>query len=76
MRAAVCGKARGAAAACCSGLRWQLSVLAAAVVMVGGFVVAGARGQRGPGADEVDCSKYKCVALTFDDGPTHLLTGC
>ena len=24
----------------------------------------------GPGAEDVDCSKVKCVALTFDDGPS------
>jgi peptidoglycan/xylan/chitin deacetylase (PgdA/CDA1 family) len=28
------------------------------------------RGQRALQADNIDCSQYKCVALTFDDGPT------
>lgn len=52
------------------GLWWQLGVLVAVIVIVAAFMVEGARGQQRLGADEVDCAKYKCVALTFDDGPT------
>ncbi len=53
------------------GLWWQLGVLVAVIVIVAAFMVeGGARGQQRLGADEVDCAKYKCVALTFDDGPT------
>src|SRR4029453_1655021 len=26
--------------------------------------------QRGMSADEINCATYKCVALTFDDGPS------
>lgn len=50
------------------GLWWQLAALVAVVAVVGGFIVA--RGQRAVTADEVDCSEHKCVALTFDDGPS------
>lgn len=39
---------------------------AAAVLVVGGLTGHVKRA----GADEVDCSQTKCVALTFDDGPT------
>ncbi|WP_102143079.1 polysaccharide deacetylase family protein [Mycobacterium hubeiense] len=52
------------------GLWWQLGVLVAVIVIVAAFMVEGARGRQRLGADEVDCAKYKCVALTFDDGPT------
>lgn len=37
-----------------------------AVVVIGGLTGH----VRVAGADNVDCSKVKCVALTFDDGPT------
>ena len=47
--------------------RTVFGVAAAAVVLV----VGGLTGHvRRAGADEVDCSKVKCVALTFDDGPS------
>ena len=47
--------------------RTVLGVLAAAVVLV----VGGLTGHvRRAGADNVDCSQVKCVALTFDDGPS------
>jgi peptidoglycan/xylan/chitin deacetylase (PgdA/CDA1 family) len=52
--------------------RWRyartvLGVLAAAAVLV----VGGLTGHvRKAGAEDVDCSKVKCVALTFDDGPS------
>ena len=43
-----------------------VGVLAAAVVLV----VGGLTGHvRRASADDVDCSQFKCVALTFDDGP-------
>jgi peptidoglycan/xylan/chitin deacetylase (PgdA/CDA1 family) len=40
------------------------------IAIVGALMVHAVRGQRGMGADEIDCAKYKCVALTFDDGPS------
>jgi peptidoglycan/xylan/chitin deacetylase (PgdA/CDA1 family) len=47
--------------------RTVLGVLAAAVVLL----VGGLTGHvRRASADEVDCSQVKCVALTFDDGPS------
>jgi peptidoglycan/xylan/chitin deacetylase (PgdA/CDA1 family) len=47
--------------------RTVAGVAAAAVVLI----VGGLTGHvRRAGADEVDCSKVKCVALTFDDGPS------
>jgi peptidoglycan/xylan/chitin deacetylase (PgdA/CDA1 family) len=47
--------------------RTVLGVLAAAAVLV----VGGLTGHvRKASADEVDCSQVKCVALTFDDGPS------
>jgi peptidoglycan/xylan/chitin deacetylase (PgdA/CDA1 family) len=47
--------------------RTVLGVLAAAAVLV----VGGLTGHvRKAGADNVDCSQVKCVALTFDDGPS------
>ncbi|MET0756452.1 MAG: polysaccharide deacetylase family protein [Mycobacterium sp.] len=48
--------------------RWTvIGVVAAAAVLV----IGGLTGHvRRAGADEVDCSKDKCVALTFDDGPS------
>ncbi|EUA32769.1 hypothetical protein I553_2368 [Mycobacterium xenopi 4042] len=46
--------------------------------MAGAVLVVGAlTGHvRRAGADDVDCSRVKCVALTFDDGPAHTPTGC
>jgi peptidoglycan/xylan/chitin deacetylase (PgdA/CDA1 family) len=47
--------------------RTVLGVLAAAAVLV----VGGLTGHvRKASADDVDCSQVKCVALTFDDGPS------
>jgi len=47
--------------------RTVLGVLAAAAVLL----VGGLTGHiRRAGADNVDCSQVKCVALTFDDGPS------
>jgi peptidoglycan/xylan/chitin deacetylase (PgdA/CDA1 family) len=47
--------------------RTVLGVLAAAAMLV----VGGLTGHvRKAGADDVDCSQVKCVALTFDDGPS------
>ena len=47
--------------------RTVLGVLAAATVLI----VGGLTGHvRKAGAEDVDCSKVKCVALTFDDGPS------
>ena len=47
--------------------RTVLGVVAAATVLV----VGGLTGHvRRAGADNVDCSQVKCVALTFDDGPS------
>ena len=43
------------------------SVAAAALVLIIGALTGHV--QRA-GADDVDCSKLKCVALTFDDGPS------
>ena len=47
--------------------RTVLGVLAAAAVLI----VGGLTGHvRKASADDVDCSQVKCVALTFDDGPS------
>ena len=47
--------------------RTVLGVLAAATVLI----VGGLTGHvRRASADNVDCSQVKCVALTFDDGPS------
>ena len=47
--------------------RTVFGVLAAAAVLI----VGGLTGHvRRAGADNVDCSQVKCVALTFDDGPS------
>ncbi|MCC9184783.1 polysaccharide deacetylase family protein [Mycolicibacterium mageritense] len=51
-------------------LWWQLGVLALTVVVVGAAVLFIERRYTGPSADDVDCAKFKCVALTFDDGPS------
>jgi peptidoglycan/xylan/chitin deacetylase (PgdA/CDA1 family) len=50
------------------GLWWQLPAMVAVIVIVGGLIIV--RGQRALEPDHIDCSQYKCVALTFDDGPT------
>jgi peptidoglycan/xylan/chitin deacetylase (PgdA/CDA1 family) len=46
--------------------RTVLSVVAAAAVLVVGWLTGHVKRA---GADTVDCSHVKCVALTFDDGP-------
>lgn len=52
-----------------NGLWWQVGVLALVVMVIGAALLYVERRAPGPSADEVDCSKFKCVALTFDDGP-------
>jgi peptidoglycan/xylan/chitin deacetylase (PgdA/CDA1 family) len=48
---------------------WRTVLGAAGVAVV--LVVGGLTGHVKPAnADDVDCSQFKCVALTFDDGPT------
>jgi peptidoglycan/xylan/chitin deacetylase (PgdA/CDA1 family) len=47
--------------------RTVAGVAAAAVVLVVGALTGHVRRA---GADDVDCTKVKCVALTFDDGPS------
>ena len=48
-------------------MRTVLGVLAAAAVLI----VGGLTGHiRKAGAEDGDCSKEKCIALTFDDGPS------
>lgn len=49
---------------------WQVSALIAVVIVVSGAMVFAAREQRAGDPDHVDCKQVKCVALTFDDGPT------
>lgn len=41
-----------------------------AVVLAAAGVVVATETRRSVSADEVDCSRVKCVALTFDDGPS------
>ncbi|MCA2243406.1 MULTISPECIES: polysaccharide deacetylase family protein [Mycobacteriaceae] len=52
------------------GLWWQLLVVVVVLVLAGVLTVVGARSQRNLDADSVDCSQAKCIALTFDDGPS------
>jgi peptidoglycan/xylan/chitin deacetylase (PgdA/CDA1 family) len=47
--------------------RTVLGVSAAAAVLIIGSLTGHIRKA---GAEDVDCSKVKCVALTFDDGPS------
>lgn len=47
----------------------SVAILVAVIALTTAVVVATAR-QRGADPDDVDCSRAKCVALTFDDGPT------
>jgi peptidoglycan/xylan/chitin deacetylase (PgdA/CDA1 family) len=47
--------------------RTVAGVAAAAVVLIVGALTGHVRRA---GADDVDCTKVKCVALTFDDGPS------
>ncbi|MDZ4266766.1 MAG: polysaccharide deacetylase family protein, partial [Mycobacterium sp.] len=48
----------------------RLLAVLAAVIAVTAAVLTVAIRQRDISPDEVDCSRAKCVALTFDDGPT------
>lgn len=54
------------------GLRlwWQVSALAAVLVVVAAVMVLAGRERQAADPDNVDCARVKCVALTFDDGPT------
>jgi peptidoglycan/xylan/chitin deacetylase (PgdA/CDA1 family) len=50
---------------------WWLSALVfVAVIGATAAVVLVPASRRSVSADEVDCAREKCVALTFDDGPT------
>ncbi|ARQ62692.1 MULTISPECIES: polysaccharide deacetylase family protein [Mycobacteroides] len=53
-----------------SSLRFQVAVVAVVLVAAAGVVGIGVRHRLLLGPDTVDCARYKCVALTFDDGPT------
>ncbi len=57
------------------GLWWQLVVVGTVLVLAGALTVVGARSQRSLDADHVDCSQAKCIALTFDDGPSPFADG-
>ncbi|MGC7299024.1 polysaccharide deacetylase family protein, partial [Mycobacteroides abscessus subsp. massiliense] len=72
-----CG-AQGAAGACRIGagggsvgtvldsVRFQIAAVAVVLVAAAGVVGIGVRHRLLLGPDTVDCSRYKCVALTFD----------
>lgn len=47
-----------------------LQLLALVAVLVVTAAVVGVAMNREVGPDDVDCARAKCVALTFDDGPT------
>ncbi|EHB55263.1 polysaccharide deacetylase [Mycolicibacterium rhodesiae JS60] len=49
---------------------WQMTALAAVVIAVAATMVLAARQRQADDPDHVDCTRVKCVALTFDDGPT------
>ncbi|NGX06091.1 polysaccharide deacetylase family protein [Mycobacteroides franklinii] len=51
-------------------VRFQIAVVAVVVLAAAGVVALGVRHRLLLGPDTVDCARYKCVALTFDDGPT------
>jgi peptidoglycan/xylan/chitin deacetylase (PgdA/CDA1 family) len=53
-----------------SGLWWQVGAMIAVLVVVAATMTLAIREQRGADPDKVDCTKVKCVALTFDDGPS------
>lgn len=53
-----------------SSVRFQVAVVAVVLVAAAGVVGIGVRHRLLLGPDTVDCARYKCVALTFDDGPT------
>lgn len=48
----------------------QAAALTAVVVIVATTMVFAARHRQATDPDHVDCERVKCVALTFDDGPT------
>jgi peptidoglycan/xylan/chitin deacetylase (PgdA/CDA1 family) len=51
--------------------RTVVVVVGAGVLIAGVFIVGGLTGHvRQADAEPVDCSQVKCVALTFDDGPS------
>ncbi len=49
---------------------WQLPAVLAVVIAVVVTMVLAARQRQTNDPDRVDCALVKCVALTFDDGPT------
>lgn len=49
---------------------WQLTALSAVVIAVVGTMVLAAGQRQADDPDRVDCALVKCVAFTFDDGPT------
>lgn len=51
-------------------VRVQIAVVVAVVMAAATVMAVGVRHQLLLGPDTVDCARYKCVALTFDDGPT------
>ncbi|WP_225094763.1 polysaccharide deacetylase family protein [Streptomyces sp. CoH27] len=53
-----------------SGLPRAIAALAAVTLLSGTAAVPVTAGERAPQAPPVDCRAVKCVALTFDDGPT------
>lgn len=53
-----------------SGLWWQVGAMVAVLVVVAATMTFAVRDQCGADPDKVDCTKVKCVALTFDDGPS------
>src|SRR3954454_8952726 len=51
------------------GSLWAPVVFMTVVLVAAGALIA-IQARRPVSADKVDCSKAKCVALTFDDGPS------
>ncbi len=51
-------------------LRWPIAAMLAVVIGVSATMVLAARQRQADDPDHVDCNQVKCVALTFDDGPT------
>jgi peptidoglycan/xylan/chitin deacetylase (PgdA/CDA1 family) len=49
---------------------WSVAALIAVIAAVSALVTVAAVTHREVSADDVDCTKAKCIALTFDDGPT------
>jgi peptidoglycan/xylan/chitin deacetylase (PgdA/CDA1 family) len=50
--------------------RWLVAVLLVVIGVASAAVTVAVVTHREVGPDEVDCTKAKCVALTFDDGPS------